>query len=385
MRRGLELFWLTTLLTGCNGSSTDPDPAEGTDEMVLLVSFALPEHNAIDRVVVEVTAPDINPALVFDLNLVDGFASGTITIPTGSGRIFTIRAYDAAGIETHRGQAIVAIEQGTLPTIEITLLPLVGTQPIDVTIGSFSITVTPDLDTLKIGDALRLSATVVDHSGGTHSVSVQWASLNAAAAIVDTAGVVTAVGLGEALIVASYAGVAGAATIVVPIIRFSDADTFVAATGALETVSYPFSRDTRNTPYLEHGVTLSHADGGDNQIADLTRVLPGREFSVVDAENIDVTFDEPVAAVGIWLQDGYDVGDLGGCPKHDSQFEFRFLADSILLLAFDEDPPIDEAFFLGVASIRAIDRIEIREAGDYCENDFFGSILTVVSDSTARH
>jgi hypothetical protein len=126
-------------------------------------------------------------------------------------------------------------------------------------------------------------------------------------------------------------------------------------------------------------VTLREADGGSNQIADLTMLLPGNEFSVAGTENIDITFAEPVSAVGLWFQDGYDVGLIGSCPKHDSAFRFNFRADNTLLFVLEEDPPVDTAYFLGVALAQAVDRIEIREVGDYCENDFFGRILTVVS------
>ena len=56
---------------------------------------------AVATVVVEVTAPDIPAPLVFNFIVTDGIASGTITIPAGTGRTITIRAFDAGGVETH--------------------------------------------------------------------------------------------------------------------------------------------------------------------------------------------------------------------------------------------------------------------------------------------
>ena len=78
------------------------------------------------------------------------------------------------------------------------------------------------------------------------------------------------------------------------------------------------------------------------------------------------------------------VGNVSGCPDgRDSQVTFRFLSQGVEVALITEDPPLDEAWFVGLASGASIDRLEIREVGSvvnafgdpYCENDFVGSVL----------
>jgi hypothetical protein len=174
------------------------------------------------------------------------------------------------------------------------------------------------------------------------------------------------------------------ATAVQPPQIFYDEAEFVAATGASVTVTYPNPRGITAAPYSENGVSLVQAFGRINEVKELITVFDGYEFGVSDAENVDITFAAALEAFGLWLQDGYDVGDLGGCAKMDSRFRITFLAGSEVLLESTEDPPVDQAFFIGVSSAEPITKVEIREldadgnvAGSaYCENDFFSTILT---------
>ena len=202
-RRGL-LVTLAVLLSGCSRESTAPSAGSAQLQVYLTLT-----STAITTVVVTVTAPDLPTSLTFNLNVQSGTASGTITVPTGSNRTVTVTAYDAAGIETHRGQVTINVQPGNNPTVTITLTPLTGNQPIVVIIGSVVVNVSPAIDTLKAGDTVRLHATVIATSGNS-AVPVQWATLNPALATVDTAGLVTALSPGEVQIVATYAGVAGA-------------------------------------------------------------------------------------------------------------------------------------------------------------------------------
>ena len=126
------------LLASCN-PSTEP-PAHGQAHLAVTANVA---GTAVATVVVEVTAPDIPTPLVFNFVVADGFASGTITIPAGSNRTITIRAYDAGAVLTHRGTAIVSVQAGTNPTVSLTLNPLSGDVPIEAHLGSFTVNVTP--------------------------------------------------------------------------------------------------------------------------------------------------------------------------------------------------------------------------------------------------
>jgi hypothetical protein len=162
-----------------------------------------------------------------------------------------------------------------------------------------------------------------------------------------------------------------------------DETAFLSATGAVATVTFPGTRGNTPVPYVENGVSLRHANGFNNAVNDFNGpLLSGNEFAVSGAENIDIEFATPVHAFGLWMQDGFAVGNIGG-PGVDSQFEFKFIGDGVVV-TLTEDPPIDEAFFLGVLVNSAIDRVEIREIGSvvidfgppFNENDFFGTIYT---------
>jgi hypothetical protein len=172
-----------------------------------------------------------------------------------------------------------------------------------------------------------------------------------------------------------------------PFTRFVDEAAFLSATGAVATVTFPSARGNTPAPYVENGVSLRHANGFNNAVNDFNGILlPGNEFGVSGAENIDIELATSVHAFGLWMQDGFAVGNIGG-PGVDSQFEFSFIADGIVVVTLTEDPPIDAAFFLGVLVSPAIDKVEIREVGStvtdfgppFNENDFFGTIYTSTS------
>jgi uncharacterized protein YjdB len=221
------------------GSCLPRDPAgpEGRAVQASLLVRADLSGTPVATVVVQVTAPDIVTPLVFNISKVNGVAEGTITIPAGSNRTIALRAYDAGGVETHSGSVTVDIAPGTNPSISIVLAPLTGDLPVTVTLGSFSVTVSPAAATLLPGDTVRLTATILDANGIPVTGQVTWASLAPAVATVVTTGQqtgrVTAVRSGQATVVAAYGGVAGSTTIT------------VATTPTLvQHVSTPFTRDT---------------------------------------------------------------------------------------------------------------------------------------------
>jgi hypothetical protein len=174
---------------------------------------------AVATLVAEVTAPDIAPALVFNVAIVAGVAAGTITIPAGSNRTITLRAYDAGGVQTHRGSVAVTIQPGVNPTIVIVLTPLTGDAPIEATLGSFAVTVTPAADALLIGDTTSLTATILDANGAPVPGPVVWGVLAPrVASVVSTGphtGRVTALRPGRTTVVATFGGTAGAVAIAV--------------------------------------------------------------------------------------------------------------------------------------------------------------------------
>ena len=101
-----------------------------------LVLFADVSGTSVATVVVDVTAPDIPTALVFNVPVVNGQAMDTIVVPAGSSRTIAMRAYDAGGVETHSGSTVLNVAPGTRATVSITLRPLIGDLPITVTLGN---------------------------------------------------------------------------------------------------------------------------------------------------------------------------------------------------------------------------------------------------------
>jgi len=191
-----------------------PQPSEAS----LLLRADL-STTAVATLVVEVTAPDIAPPLLFNIPIVAGAAVGTIALPAGSNRTIAIRAYDAGGVQTHSGSVTVTLQPGANPTIAIVLTPLTGDVPIEVTLGSFAVIVTPAANSLLIGDTVSLTATILDANGNPVPGQVVWGTLSPRAASVVSTGTqtarVTAIRPGRTTVVATYGGTAGPAAVAV--------------------------------------------------------------------------------------------------------------------------------------------------------------------------
>ena len=148
----------------------------------------------VNLVVVEVTAPDIPRPVAFNVTIVRGVASGTVQVPAGFNRTFTVTAFDTGGVATHRGSILAAVTEGSNLTLTLSLDALQGDQPIEAHIGSIIVDVEPEARNVSVGDTVRLSAIVVDASNDTLDVQVRWATLSPSLAWVDIAGLVTAIG-----------------------------------------------------------------------------------------------------------------------------------------------------------------------------------------------
>jgi glucose/arabinose dehydrogenase len=214
----LAAIWASLLVLGSCIPRDAIEPGPDHRETTLLVRANV-SATAIASLVVEVTAPDIATVLVFNIPIAGGVASGTIVLPAGSNRTITMHAFDAGGVETHRGSAIVSIRFGTNPVISLALTPLAGDTPINATLGSFVVTVTPAADTLPIGGTAALTVTILDANNTPVTERVVWATLDPSIASVATTGdrtaQVTAIRPGSTSIVATFGGSGGAAAIVV--------------------------------------------------------------------------------------------------------------------------------------------------------------------------
>ena len=191
---------------GCGDEVSDPLSAPGSVRLRVSANVLL----STTTLIIEVTAADIATRLAFDLPIEHRVASGSITIPAGSNRTFTLRAYDFNDIETHRGFLTVDIHEGTTPIIiSITLDPLAsdGSASIIVSIGSLVLSITPSFTTLAVGDVVQLTAILTDADGNTVDGKVRWGTLDATKATVDKKGLVTTLDVGDVQIAALAEGV----------------------------------------------------------------------------------------------------------------------------------------------------------------------------------
>ena len=200
------------LAASCDRQPTGPTMFEEGAPLLIRADVSA---TLINTLVVEVTAPDITTLLVFNIEVVDGMASGTIVIPAGSDRTITIRAFDSNGIQTHQGSATVNVVEGVNPTVQISLGPLTGDQPVQVAVGSFTVEVAPARATVAAGNTLQLTVTILDASGDPFPGTASWASLQPEVATVDATGLVTALTEGNAQVVAVFGNVGDSAEITV--------------------------------------------------------------------------------------------------------------------------------------------------------------------------
>jgi len=189
---------------GCVADSGGPLPAPAT----ILISASV-VGTAVATVVVAVGAPDIPTPLVFNLTVANGVASGEITVPAGSSRTITVRAYDAGGIQTHTGATTVNTAPGTTLTLSLTLTPLTGDIDLEIALGRLTVTVSPPSGSLAAGGTLQLATAITDANGAPAAGPVAWATADPATATVDGSGLVTGIAPGQVAIVATFGGAAG--------------------------------------------------------------------------------------------------------------------------------------------------------------------------------
>ena len=200
-------------LASCSGQGGVGPPPPPPDANIAIIADV--SGTSIATLVVRVTATDIPNALVFNIPIVNGVATGTITVPAGSSRTITIRGFDAGGVETHEGAVTVSVQAGSNPSVSLVLTPLTGDVPITATLGQFVVTVTPPSANLSAAGTVQLAAAIKDTKGNSVSGVVAWATLDPGVATVDAAGLVTATGAGSTTISAVFRGVTGIATITV--------------------------------------------------------------------------------------------------------------------------------------------------------------------------
>ncbi len=212
--------WLTAaVVVGVLGCGGPTDPAPQQQEMARLAVSANLAGTAVATMVIRVSASDINPPLVFNMEIVNSQATGSIAVPAGSNRRLQLDAFDANSIKTHDGETTIAtVRPGTAnDPVAITLNAIAGQQPITVTFGRFAVSVS-GTTTVAAAGTTQLTATIRDADGQALTVppsDIRWATDNPGIATVNAAGLVTGVARGTVTVMATYRGAGGAATITV--------------------------------------------------------------------------------------------------------------------------------------------------------------------------
>jgi hypothetical protein len=204
---------------GCSRPTDVPPTHRDPAQLTVLANVAA---TTIATMVITVSAPDISPSLVFNMDITPGgVAQGAVQVPAGSNRKLEIDAYDANHIRTHHGEQVIALVKpgGGNDRITIVLLPVAGQQPVKVEFGVFVVTVNPATLNLLVGDAVGVSAVVKDDRGNVVShadlTKVQWATTDPSVFSVSAAGLVTALRPGSGKVVATYEGYAGTAAVTI--------------------------------------------------------------------------------------------------------------------------------------------------------------------------
>jgi hypothetical protein len=170
----------------------------------------------VTRLRATVTAPDLEDDVHAQLSLRDGRATATVDIAPGNGRTITVRAFDAAGVQTHRGSTTEDFPAGQDGEASVTLDGLQGDQPIEVRVGTRLLRIDPATATLRTGQTIRLAAYLDTATGEVKDpAGLTWGSANPAIATVAADGTVTARYPGSVRIVANYEGVAAEAVLTV--------------------------------------------------------------------------------------------------------------------------------------------------------------------------
>ena len=219
-RRAFAFVALATTFA-CGGDPTPP-PRVTETEVAISATLTAEQQAVIAGMSVEVTGPGITTPIVVTLNVSGATVNGTVRVPVGTGRVFTVRAYNAQGQEVGSGSVTSNVVAGTNPTVTVPMnvATQTGDVPIDVTIGSYTITVAPSPVTIAHGATTTLTATVSEIGGATvSSADVQWGARNPVIAglTAGTNGTATLAGgvAGTTTVVASWHGIATAVTVTV--------------------------------------------------------------------------------------------------------------------------------------------------------------------------
>jgi hypothetical protein len=113
------LAGLTALLvlSSCTGTLVTPEPEAQVGLVLTAPAGALQN---VARVTVTVSGPGMD-SMTKDLTIQGNQATGTLTVPAGQDRTFSVQALDAQGTVLASGSRTIDLEAGSSPTVSIAL------------------------------------------------------------------------------------------------------------------------------------------------------------------------------------------------------------------------------------------------------------------------
>jgi hypothetical protein len=105
------------LLYGCGSHTTEPQPVACPTLVLHAPAGALQN---VARVTATVSGPGMN-SMTRDLTIQGNQATGTLTVPAGQDRAFSVQARDAQGTVLASGSRTIDLEPGSSPTVSIAL------------------------------------------------------------------------------------------------------------------------------------------------------------------------------------------------------------------------------------------------------------------------
>ena len=200
--------------------ATRPPGSEGTSAPITVAATLTAAQQAtIAGMSVEVTGPGIATPIIATLTVNGATVNGTVQVPVGSSRTFTVRAYDAQGVEAYNGSATATVVAGTTPPLTVRMSAIEGSVPIDVTVGTYGVTLTPPAPSVAVNGEVTLTANVTAN-GQNVAGALTWGVVNPALVMLTVApdgrsAVVRGRIVGTTRVVASYEGTAAASTVTI--------------------------------------------------------------------------------------------------------------------------------------------------------------------------
>jgi len=177
---------------------------------VLLIQLA--ESNVPldgERMDVSISGPGIQPPIFGSFRFINDTARAELSVPLGPDRRVFVAVFDSSNNIIASGESTVEVGAGVSVNVPVTIAPTDGTQPIIVTVGNTTISVTPGTLTLAPNATSALSVSITDQQGAPIVGAVpSYASSNPSIASVSASGIVTAHVQGITAITVTALGVA---------------------------------------------------------------------------------------------------------------------------------------------------------------------------------